>query len=167
MNESAAHSHLRAGTALAVAALVVLLFTQAQAGQPGRRHTRPRPAAAAQARAVTAPAAQARATPAGSAGMMVAIDPETGAFVPPSAAQALLLTSAEQTGLLRGFEGLTEVRLPNGAVMVDLQGRFMEYSVLRLDLQGRPRLGCVNDDRALLHWLTSREPAPTTVYEEK
>ena len=116
---------------------------------------------------VTPPAAPTPATPVGAAGMIIAIDPESGAFVPPTAAQVLRLTSAERTGLSRNSEGLTQVRLANGAVMVDLQGRFMEYSVLQLDLQGRPHSACVDDERALLHWLTACEPAPKPVIEEK
>jgi hypothetical protein len=167
MNNLVAHPHLRAGTALAVAALVVLLCSPAQAGQTGHRHPRPRHAATAPARVATPPAVQPLAAPVGSAGMMIAIDPQTGALVPPSAAQVLRLTSVERTGLSRSSEGLTEVRLADGTVMVDLQGRFMEYSVLRLDLQGRPHFSCMDDERALLHWLTSREPAPTTLCEEK
>jgi hypothetical protein len=167
MNDRTARSPLRAGTALAVAALLILLCAPAQAGRTGQRPSRPRPAATGQATAVTPPAAPISTPPVGAAGMIIAIDPESGAFVLPTAAQVLRLTSAEQTGLSRSFEGLTQVRLVNGAVMVDLQGRFLEYSVLRLDLQGRPRAVCVDDEHALVHWLTSCEPAPTPVIEEK
>lgn len=163
MNDHTARSPLRTGTAFAVALLLILLCSPALAGRAGHRHARPRPTATAQARTVTPPSA----TPVGAAGMIIAIDPETGAIVPPSAAQVLRLTSAERTGLQRSSAGLTQVRLPNGTVMVDLQGRFMEYSVLRLDLQGRPRAACMDDERALLQWLTSSEPAPTPVLEEK
>ena len=167
MNLLVLHFHRRAAATLAVACLALLLCVPAHAARSARRTVKHRPATATPAKPVTSPAVAPPTTTAGAAGMMIAIDPETGALVPPSAAQMLRLTSAERTGLLRSSEGLTEVRLPNGTVMVDLQGRFMEYSVLRLNLQGRPRLGCVDDERALLHWLTSREPAPTTVCEEK
>ena len=167
MSDLSAHSRLRAGTALVIAALVALSCSQAQAGGRGHRHPRPRPAIARPAVVVTPPAVKPPAASFGSSGMIIARDPETGALVPPSAAQVLRLTAAERNGLLRGSEGLTQVRLADGTVMVDLQGRFMEYSVLRLDLQGRPHFGCVDDERALLGWLTSRPPAPTTPSEEK
>jgi hypothetical protein len=69
--------------------------------------------------------------------------------------------------LLRTSAGLFEVRLPDGTVMVDLQGRFLEYSVARLDPAGLPRLACVNDRLALLLWLARGEPAPAAALEER
>jgi hypothetical protein len=99
--------------------------------------------------------------------MIVAIDPETGALVPPTAEQVRTLTAAERTGLMRTSEGLTEVRLPNGAVMMDLQGRFMEYSFVQLDQAGRPHFFCMNDEIILRALLARYAPASTPVREEK
>ena len=101
--------------------------------------------------------------------MVVAIDPETGRLGVPSVEQIGQLSAAEKTGLLRTPAGLTSVRRADGSVMVNLQGRFMEYSVVRLDASGRPRLGCVDEAAALSHWLVGCEdvPAPTPVPEVK
>jgi hypothetical protein len=167
MNFLALRFRRRAGTTLAVACLALLLCAPAQAGPPGRRSLRHRPAVATPAKPVAPPAAAAPTTPAGAAGMIVAIDPETGALVAPSAAQVLRLTSAERTGLMRTSEGLTEVRFPDGTVMVDLQGRFMEYSLVRLDRGGCPHSFCVNDETVLRALLARYAPASTPVYEEK
>ena len=116
---------------------------------------------------VTPPAAPTPATPVGAAGMIIAIDPESGAFVPPTAAQVLRLTSAERTGLLRTSEGLTEIPGPDGAIGVDLQGRFMEYSLVQLDRTGCPHFLCVNDEIVLRALLARCAPASTPAYEEK
>lgn len=139
----------------AVLALTLLLCQAASAGPVKRKPARAKPAAAALQQPIAAP------------GMVVAIDPETGRLVLPTAEQMLQLTPSEQTGLLRTSAGLSEVVLPNGAVMMDLQGRFMEYSVARLDPSGRLRLGCVNDPLPLRFWLSPGAPAPTPVLEEK
>jgi len=99
--------------------------------------------------------------------MVVSIEPGTGRLVMPSPEDMLLLSAAERTGLLRTSAGLTEVRLPNGAVMVDLQGRFMEFTVVRRDLQGRLHFLGVNEAPAVLHLLDPHTPAPTPAYEER
>jgi hypothetical protein len=183
MNDLTARSPLHAGTALAVAALLILLCAPAQAGRTGHRHARPQPAATAQATAVARPATPTvppavalSAAPAGAAGMVVAIDPETGALVVPTAEQmralvaagpARPLTAAERTGLMRTSEGLTEVRMSDGSVKLDLQGRFMEYSVLQLDPMGCPHFLCVNDETVLRALMARYAPASTPACEEK
>jgi hypothetical protein len=155
-----------AGSALATACLTLLLFTPAHAARTGHRIVRHRPAAVRVTKPVAPPAAVS-ATPVGTAGMIVAIDPESGVLVPPTAEQVRTLTAAERTGLMRTSEGLTQVRLPNGAVMVDLQGRFMEYGVVQLDPAGRPRFFGVNDESVLLALLTRYASASTPACEEK
>jgi hypothetical protein len=42
-------------------------------------------------------------------------------------------------------EGLTEVMLPDGSVMVDLEGRFQVYTVQVRDASGKVHLRCVHD----------------------
>ena len=87
-------------TALVVAALALSLCAPAEAKgtkrRPRRRTRRSRPSA----------------RPRRPAGMVIAIDPETGRLGMPTAAQMLELSAAERTGLLRTSEGLTEVRSP-------------------------------------------------------
>jgi hypothetical protein len=51
--------------------------------------------------------------------------------------------------------------------MVDLQGRFMEFTVVRRDLQGRLHFLGVNDAPAVLRLLDPRTPAPTPACEER
>lgn len=166
MNLPAFRLRRRAGSALVVACLALLLFTPAHAASTALRIVKHR-AAAARATKPVAPPAALSATPVGAAGMIVAIDPESGALVPPTAEQVLTLTAAERTGLMRTSEGLTQVRLPNGAVMVDLQGRFMEYSVVQLDPAGCPHFFAVNDETVLLALLTRYASASTPACEEK
>jgi hypothetical protein len=152
---------------LAVASLALLLCVPAQAARSAHRTGTHRPAVARLARPAAPPATPAPAAPAGAAGMIVAVDPESGALVPPTAEQVQNLTAAERTGLLRTSEGLAEVSLASGAVMVDLQGRFMEYSVVQLDREGCPHFLCVNDETVLRALLARYATASTPVCEEK
>jgi glucose/arabinose dehydrogenase len=168
MNDLTAHAQLRAGTALAVTCLALLLCAPAHAERSAHRTTvKHRPAAASPAKPVASPAVAAPATPAGAAGMVVAIDPETGALVAPTAEQVLTLTAAERTGLMRTSEGLAEVRFPDGSVKVDLQGRFMEYGLVQLDRTGCPHFLCVNDEIVLRALLARYAATSTPAYEEK
>jgi hypothetical protein len=152
----------RAGATLAVACVALLLCTPAHAARRGRSRSRPHPNAAAAVRPVALPTA-----PAAAAGMIIAIDPETGALGVPTAEQLRRLTAAERTGLMRTSEGLQEVRFPDGSVMVDLQGRFVEFSVVQLDAVGCPHFLSVNDAAALLALLASPAPASPPAREEK
>jgi len=153
------------GAAAALVALALLAAcAPADATVVRRSHARARQHAAAAPTAATA-------TPgtAGAQGLVVAVDPETGRLGLPSADQMLLLSPSERTGLMRTTTGLVAVRLPNGAMMINLQGRFMDYSVVGIDSCGRPRLGCVDDAGALSRWLDAGAPAPapTPVLEVK
>jgi hypothetical protein len=154
-------------TAVAVASLALLFTGAAEAGRAAHGRTRPRAHATTPARPAHATAGQPASAAPAAAGMVISIDPETGALVAPTAEQMLRLTPAERTGLMRTAEGLTQVRLPGGGVMVDLQGRFLEFSVVQLDLEGRPRLHCVDDAGTLRALLAPCAPAPTPALEEK
>jgi hypothetical protein len=140
----------RAPVAIAGAIGLALLLSQAASAGAARR-----PAAPAPQRPVTA------------SGWVVAIDPTTGQLVMPTPEQMLQLSPPEQVGLLRTADDLPEVRFPDGTVMLDLQGRFMEYSVAQFDASSRPRVGCVDDLASLLLWLTGGAPAPAATLEEK
>ena len=155
------------GAALAIAALAVLLCSPAQAGGSGHRHARPCPASVTPAKTVPTPSPLPSTGSSPAAGMVMGIDPETGALGMPSPEQMLELTAQERTGLLRTGEGLSEVRLPSGAVMVDLQGQFMEYSVIQLDATGRPTFSCVSGEDLLRRLLAPRAPAPAPAPEER
>jgi hypothetical protein len=51
--------------------------------------------------------------------------------------------------------------------MVDLKGRFMEYSVVSLDPLGRARIFPANEEAALLRLLLRPPVAPTPALEER
>jgi hypothetical protein len=138
--------------------------TPAGATPVHRAHAHARRHAAAP---VTPAAAPVAAAPAAAHGMVVGIDPETGRLGMPTQDQMLQLSPIEKTGLLRTTAGLQTVRLADGTVMLNLQGRFMDYSVVRLDANGRPRVGCVDDVRALGRWLGAGEPVSAPVLEER
>jgi len=163
MNPLALRLPRRIGATLAVACLALALCVPAQAGGTARRTMRPRPAVVHPAKPIAPPATRPAAAP----GMVIAIDPETGALVAPTAEQVHQLTAAERTGLLRTAEGLAEVRYPDGSVKLDLQGRFMEFSVVQLDRDGCPHFRCVSDEAVLRALLAPRAPASHPVLEEK
>ena len=167
MNPLPFRFHRRAGATLTVVCLVLMFCAPAQAARSARRTVKHRPVATAKVKPVTATIVPTATIPAVSAGMVVSIEPGTGRLIMPSADEMRRLSAAERTGLLRTSAGLTEIRLPNGAVMVDLQGRFMEFTVVRRDLQGRLHFLGVNEAPAVLHLLDPHTPAPTPAYEER
>jgi len=82
-------------------------------------------------------------------GMIAAIDPATGRIGPPSAAQRAAAERARVASALgpafaldRSGDDLEIVRLPDGAEMVRLNGRFMEHVVARVDASGRIVTDC-------------------------
>src|SRR5262245_4511296 len=81
----------------------------------------------------------------GEAGMRIEMDPETGAPglahtpVPPLSA----VPRDDEAALSHSDQGLQQVVLPDGSVMVDLQGRFQEYAVMEIGPDGKLRMRCV------------------------
>lgn len=100
------------------------------------------------------------AAPVGTAGMLVGIDPETGRPGRPSEAFRAKLAGLAP-GLDRSTEGLTVVTRPDGSQHVNLQGRFQEYTVVRLTPDGRKVEDCVDgpDVDAALHSDAASAPA--------
>jgi hypothetical protein len=145
-------------TPLLVAALALSLCAPAGAGRARRG-----PPAKAKAAAVSQPAP----APPAVSGAVIAVDPETGQLGMPTAAQLLELSAAERNGLMRTSAGLSEVRLPDGSWMVDLQGRFMEFSLVGLDPLGRTWLLPVNEETPLRRLLTQPPSAPGPPAEER
>jgi hypothetical protein len=112
---------------------------EASAARDGR-HSRRRSSARAATTRRTDVSAPARS------GMIVAIDPETGALGAPSPEQARALASAGGEALERSSDGLVEIHRPDGAVGVNLQGRFQEYAWVRIGPSGKPIFGCIQSD---------------------
>ncbi len=102
----------------------------------------------------------------GTAGMIVALDPESGAFGLPAARQADVLLRAEENMLSRSTEGLQAQYLPDGTVMLDLQGRFQEFSMARLGADGRIVFDCLSDVNAVRTTLRAPLPRPA-VWEDR
>ena len=102
----------------------------------------------------------------GAGGSIVAIDPETGQLGAPSPEQ---MRALRQTGgdlaVSRTDEGLRETVLANGTVIVDLDGRFEDYLVARVDRTGRLVHGCVHGVQGLAHALRDTTTAPALEVE--
>ncbi|HSQ61213.1 MAG TPA: hypothetical protein VLT84_12425 [Acidobacteriota bacterium] len=84
--------------------------------------------------------------PYAAAGMIVGIDPETGKIGKPTPDQrAEIERSAPlaSPAFDRSGEGLTVVHRPDGSTMADLQGRFQEYTVVRIGPDGTKSQVCV------------------------
>ena len=73
-------------------------------------------------------------------GMRIVKDPQTGRLRPPTRSEARRFTVPP--GLNRSSEGLVETRRPDGAVMVDLQGRFRHSSVASKGPDGKTLVHC-------------------------
>lgn len=149
---------LRLGPLMAIALLAVGATCALAADLPPRWHPKPwRPPVLAAAPAAFAPA---------SAGMMIARDPETGTWGMPSRIDDLVLSEAEENMLSRSSVGLVPVTLPDGSVMLDLQGRFQEFSIARIGPDGRVHHECVSH-AGEAHTLLRTPPAPVTAGEER
>jgi hypothetical protein len=99
------------------------------------------------------------------AGMIVSIDPETGALRMPTAEELNALMLSRDPSLDFSDEGLVEVHHPNGAVSIDLQGRFQEFAVVRIAPNGRKVFDCVPTRADVARLLAT--PAPVHALEEK
>jgi hypothetical protein len=83
-------------------------------------------------------------TPIAAQGMRVYRDPKTGQLgAPPPGIQPPGLSAKEQQMLSRSDRGLQARTLPNGAVAVDLQGRFRSMAVATMHDGNMPAVQCV------------------------
>jgi hypothetical protein len=82
------------------------------------------------------------AVPEGAAGMIIYIDPQTGAILhePAPGTVPLQLTPQLQNALSTSQQGLVETPAAGGGVKVDLQGRFQSPLTATLDANGNLRL---------------------------
>lgn len=106
-------------------------------------------------RAVVAAPATISKTTVGAAGMRIFRDPQTGEIGPPTP-ETLSSGPIQQNDVA----GLTPVRMANGGLKVDLQGRFMESMMVQLDANGKPVVGCVHDDPSALARVPAQAPLP-------
>ena len=112
----------------------------ARASASGPPSVAPRRSVAAYGGESASPAALDRA------GLIAAIDPETGMLGPPSPEQARAIASVTRLAVSHSPEGLIEIHRPDGAVGIDLQGRFRDYAVVWMGSDGIPAFGCLHVD---------------------
>jgi hypothetical protein len=75
--------------------------------------------------------------------MVVAVDPETGALRMPTAEEMQTLQSMNRDDALNlSNQGLSAEPLTGGGIKIDLQGRFQDYSVVRVGPDGKFIFGC-------------------------
>src|SRR4051812_47169692 len=101
------------------------------------------------------------------AGQSVAIDRQTGKLRPPTPDEARQLGAALKNYLNRSSQGLTVKTHPNGVQSVDLQGRFQNVSVAKINADGSASEKCVSNMKEAEEFLTSspakhKSPASTT-----
>ena len=99
----------------------------------------------------------------GVSGQQVAKDPATGKFRAPTPEELKILAPLTQND---SHEGLEQRTLPNGAVVMDLQGRFQNYSLATKDSNGSVRLGCVTNKKEAEQFLTGKSSATKKVNEK-
>ena len=89
--------------------------------------------------------------------MRAYLDPETGLIGGPGALPPL--SSEEAQLLVPGLQAEpVETVLPDGSVMLELNGRGLEYFVLQLDSDGNRVVRCVQDPKTALS--TTPNPMP-------
>jgi hypothetical protein len=112
---------------------------------------------------VAAPVAKSElATPApqpvGSAGLRAYVDPETGSMttVRPVGMEPVAIDPNNDSDV-----GLQQVQLPAGrGVMIDLQGRYQEYMVVRLDASGHRVFSCEKNPAILKAMMSTPAVSP-------
>jgi len=86
----------------------------------------------------------AEAAPVAAAGLVAFIDPATGGLTTnPTEEQRAAMRTALAALVNDSGEGLVEVRLPDGSVVMDLQGRFQEAVVVQVTPDGTRHMQCI------------------------
>jgi len=78
-------------------------------------------------------------------GQTVVLDRQTGETRPMSPQEAQMLAEGIKQLINQSTDGLVQVRHANGAVSMDLQGRFQNVSVAKREDDGTITQSCVND----------------------
>ncbi len=82
------------------------------------------------------------------AGREVQVDPQTGQIKPLSAQEQKELADGLKVVLNRSTEGLVEVQHEDGSASMDLQGRFQNVEVARINEDGTLSQSCVDNPQA-------------------
>ena len=161
-------ARLLGGFAMALALGMILSPAPATAEDPA-------PETAAPAETEAEPTATAANLSLAGEGLVIYRDPETGRFTSnPTDAQRAALRQAiahdMAQALSRSSEGLTEVVLPNGGVMVNLEGRFQSASYLLRGEDGETHAACTHDLETLstqLSGTAEADAAPAKVETDR
>ena len=81
-------------------------------------------------------------------GQDVKVDSQTGEIQPLTPQEAAKLAAGLKPMLNQSTEGLVQVQHPDGSVSVDLQGRFQDVTVARVNKDGSVSQSCVNNPKA-------------------
>ena len=81
-------------------------------------------------------------------GQDVKVDSQTGEIQPLTPQEAAKLAEGLKPMLNQSTEGLVQVQHPDGSVSVDLQGRFQDVTVARVNKDGSVSQSCVNNPKA-------------------
>lgn len=120
----------------------LLVLTMASLALPALAGDDPAAAAPPEQAAAQIPAEM--APPVAAAGLVAYIDPATGGLTStPTEEQRAALRAALAALVNESDAGLSEVMLPDGTVVMDLQGRFQEAVVVQVAPDGTRHLACV------------------------
>ena len=150
-------SGLRWLVSVALAAVIPLAL--------GGEVTPPGPVAATSTQGVAVESSPVTTTP-GAAAKRIYVDPHSGRLLssPPAGVAVLLLSAKEQQMISRSHVGLYEEVLPNGAIMVNLQGRFRNLAVATAG-DAQPLMSCVGDAAVIDPTVARLEEGPEVVDE--
>jgi hypothetical protein len=81
-------------------------------------------------------------------GQDVQVNSQTGEIQPLTKEEAAKLAEGLKPMLNRSTEGLVQVQHPDGSVSLDLQGRFQDVAVARVNKDGSVSQSCVNNPKA-------------------
>ncbi|MGH9932594.1 MAG: post-PEP-CTERM-1 domain-containing protein [Pyrinomonadaceae bacterium] len=79
------------------------------------------------------------------AGAPIPLDPQTGQVRPLTQQEAERLAAEIKQLVNQSTDGLRSVRHPNGSVSMDLQGRFQNIAVAKLDTDGKLVQSCIDN----------------------
>lgn len=89
--------------------------------------------------------------------------PATSAPAPLPTREQILSDPFLRNALSRSTEGLEAIRRPDGAVMIDLQGRFQSISAARINDDGEVEVGCAEIHDSLADFLAAHPPETESV----
>ena len=84
----------------------------------------------------------------------------------PTAGQLAELSALERNMTSHSDEGLVVTHHPDGSMSMDLQGRFQEFTTVRIGPDGKLIFQCTDNAAAVKRALADTRPAPTALEEE-